>query len=435
VAPDFVLFEAIVTERIRQFLAAANPIAFATIVGLAGFGAYFAMYAFRKPFGAASYHPSDWPFALDYKIALVMAQVAGYALSKMIGVKWVSEVGPPQRAGAILGLIGLSWIALILFALIPPPWNVICLFLNGLPLGMIWGLVFGYMEGRRTSEVLGAILCASFVLSSGVVKSVGAWLIESGLDVFWMPALAGALFFPLLGLSVFVLDCVPAPSRLDEAERVHRKPMTGSERWEFLSAYFPGILLLVIAYVFLTAFRDFRDNFAAELWIGFGYAKPSALFSASEIPVAVISLTAMALVITVRDNLRALNIILGLILAGCLLLGASTLAFDHGLLSPLASMILSGAGLYMAYVPFNAILFDRLVAYSARAATAGFLIYVADSFGYMGSVAMLLWRNFGGAQLNWVQLYAASAYATSIIGTVTTLGAILYLSRQYRAQG
>ncbi len=61
--------------------------------------------------------------------------------------------------------------------MIPAPWNVAALFLNGLPLGLIWGLVFGFMEGRRTSEVLGAILCASFILSSGVVKSVGKALI------------------------------------------------------------------------------------------------------------------------------------------------------------------------------------------------------------------------------------------------------------------
>ncbi len=77
-------------------------------------------------------------------------------------------------------LIFLSWLALVLFALIPAPWNVFTMFLNGLPLGMIWGLVFGFMEGRRTSEVLGAILCASFIVSSGAVKSVGKLLMRIG---------------------------------------------------------------------------------------------------------------------------------------------------------------------------------------------------------------------------------------------------------------
>ena len=52
------------------------------------------------------------------------------------------------------------------------------MFMNGLFLGMIWGLVFSYMEGRRVSEVLGAVLCASFIVSSGAVKSVGVLLMQ-----------------------------------------------------------------------------------------------------------------------------------------------------------------------------------------------------------------------------------------------------------------
>ncbi len=78
-----------------------------------------------------------------------------------------------------------------------------------------------------------------------------------------------------------------------------------------------------------------------------------------------------------------------------MLLGASTLAFDAGWLGPLPWMIASGAGLYVVYTPFNAMLFDRLVAAGGEVANAGFLIYVADSAGYAGSCALLLWRNFG----------------------------------------
>src|SRR5450432_3641703 len=199
--------------RLRAGLAQANPIVFTAVAGLAGFSAYFSMYAFRKPFAAATFDAvPGWHFVLDYKIALVLAQVLGYAISKLIGVKFVSEIGPARRSIAILSLIGASWLALVAFAVIPAPWNVAAMFFNGLPLGMIWGLVFGYMEGRRVSEALGAILCASFILSSGVVKSVGAWLMTSAhVDRFWMPAAAGALFFPLLLVSVWVLGQLPPP--------------------------------------------------------------------------------------------------------------------------------------------------------------------------------------------------------------------------------
>src|SRR5215469_10740626 len=138
---------------VRDRLSRAHPAVFTAVAGAAGFSAYFAMYAFRKPFTAATFEAvPGWGFALDYKIALVVAQVAGYALSKFIGVKVISEIEARNRARAILALIGVSWLALVAFALLPAPWNVIALFVNGLPLGMIWGLVYGYMEGRRVSE-------------------------------------------------------------------------------------------------------------------------------------------------------------------------------------------------------------------------------------------------------------------------------------------
>jgi hypothetical protein len=418
----------------RHWLERANPLMFTLFAGLAGFCAYFSMYAFRKPFAAATFDGVEgWTFALDYKIALVLAQVIGYAASKLIGIRVISEIAPARRGVAILALIGVSWLALLAFAVVPAPWNVAALFLNGLPLGMIWGLVFGFMEGRRTSEVLGAILCASFILSSGIVKSVGKWLmVDLGVSAFWMPAATGALFLPLLGLSVWALMQLPPPSAADEAARVRRQPMSQAQRRAFLAVYAPGIVLLVLAYVLLTAFRDFRDNFAAEIWTALGFGEASGVFTASELPVAIVALAAMGAVMLVRDNLRALLVMHGVILAGFLLLGLSTLAYQALLLSPLVWMILTGAGLYMAYTPFNAMLFDRMIAYGGQVGTAGFLIYLADASGYLGSVLLMIWRNFAMVRLDWLGFFVASAYATSVVGVVCTALAGLYFLRRRR---
>ncbi len=419
-------------SRLRQALARAHPAVFAAVAGTAGFSAYFAMYAFRKPFTAATFDDvPGWHLALNYKIALIVAQVAGYALSKFIGIKVVSEIHPRHRAGAIVGLIGVSWLALVAFALIPAPWNVAALFVNGVPLGMIWGLVYGFMEGRRVSEVLASMLCASFILSSGVVKSVGTWLMSDWhVDRFWMPAATGVLFMPLLLIAVWVLSQLPPPSARDEAARVRRAPMTVAERRNFLRSYAPGLIAIVFAYVLLTAFRDFRDNFAAEIWTALGYGGEAGIFSASELPVAIIALLGMGAVIFVRDNRRALMVIHAMVAAGFVLLGLSTLAFEMHVISPLVWMILAGSGLYMAYNPINAVLFDRLVAASGRVANAGFLIYVADSVGYMGSVVLLLWRNFGQASLDWLQFFTHGAYVTSVLGTVATMIAAVYFYRR-----
>ncbi|MFZ4163788.1 DUF5690 family protein [Brevundimonas sp. NPDC058933] len=402
--------------------------------GVAAFCVYLSMYAFRKPFAAAAYvDVAGWTGVIDFKVALVIAQVVGYALSKLVGVKLISELTGARRGAAILGLIGASWLALVLFAVVPAPWKIFALFLNGLPLGLIWGLVFSYLEGRRTSEVLGAILCASFIVASGVVKSTAVWLMTAhAVTEWWMPAATGALFMPLLALSVVGLSRMPQPDAEDIAERVERRPMYAAQRRAFLKQYGFGVLMLVLAYVMLTAFRDFRDNFAAEIWIDLGYAGASSVFTASELPIAFITLAALGGLMLVRDNRRALMAVHAITGFGLALIGLSTLAFQHGYLAPLPWMIASGAGLYLAYTPFNAMLFDRLIAATRQVGTAGFLIYLADASGYLGSVALTLGRNLGSVSMPWLSFFMASAGWVSVIGCVLTIFSAIYFSRKLR---
>ena len=46
-------------------------------------------------------------------------------------------------------------------------------------------------------------------------------------------------------------------------------------------------------------------------------------------------------------------------------------------------MILNGLGVYLAYVPYGSVLFDRLIASTGVVSTAVFAIYVADFIGYL----------------------------------------------------
>ncbi len=83
--------------------------------------------------------------------------------------------------------------------------------------------------------------------------------------------------------------------------------------------------------MFATVLRDFRDNFAPELWRALGYSNPAGVFTATELPVAAVALLALAVIFKVQDNVRALVVIHIVILGGLLLLGVSTLLFDAGL--------------------------------------------------------------------------------------------------------
>ena len=418
---------------VRSALDRAPRPVFALYGGLMAFGAYFAMYAFRKPFTVASFAQSGH-YWIQYKIALVITQVLGYALAKVAGVKFVSETPPERRALYILLLIGAGELALVGFALVPPPWNIGFMLVNGLSLGMIWGLVFGFLEGRRESEVLGAILCTSFIVSSGVVKSAGKSVMLAGwANEYWMPAVTGLLFAPLLVICVLGLVAMPPPSEADKQLRVARTPMDGAARRSMFRAYAPGLSALIVAFIGLTLLRDFRDNFAAEIWTGLGMGGNAEIFALSELPVAVIVLATLSLLMFIRDNRRAFMANLLLVAVGFCLAGAASVLFQAHLIGPVTWMITLGAGLYLSYTPFNAILFDRFIAASGRAGTAGFLMYLADSFGYAGSVLLLVVRNFMDLSLSWVDFLILLSYAVAVVGLALVILAAIYFRRRLAA--
>ena len=113
------------------------------------------MYAFRKPFTAGAFAEPVLG-GVGFKTILVTAQVLGYTLSKFIGIKVVAEVAPHRRAILVLALIGIAEAALLLFAATPAPYSALWLFGNGIPLGMVFGLVLGFLEGRQHTEALTA---------------------------------------------------------------------------------------------------------------------------------------------------------------------------------------------------------------------------------------------------------------------------------------
>jgi len=132
---------------------------------------------------------------LDYKNILVIAQVLGYTVSKFYGIKFISELNKVGRGWSILMLIILSFIPLLLFPLFKSPWNIVFLFFNGLPLGVLWGLIFSFVEGRKTSDFIGATMAVSFIVSSGFVKTVGKWLqLTYMLQEKWIPFYTGLIF-------------------------------------------------------------------------------------------------------------------------------------------------------------------------------------------------------------------------------------------------
>lgn len=416
-------------HKITDWLRNTNGVLFSFYAITASFCTYSCMYAFRKPFAVATFEDME-VLGVDYKVWLITAQVLGYTMSKFLGIKIVAEMGRNHRARNVLLLTGIAGLSLLLFALVPSPWNIFFLFTNGLPLGMIWGLIFSYLEGRKLTEILGAGLSVSFIFSSGMVKSVGKFFLLHGVTEFWMPFLSGMVFVLPMLFFVQMLDRIPAPSPQDEASRTKRKPMNGKERKRFFSTFAPGLVLLIVVYALLTAFRDFRDNFAAEMWKSMGQGNSSMIFTETEVPVTLGVLLVLCSMVLIKNNKKALIANHLLVLGGILLLGLSTWLFETGLVSPIVWMSLSGFGLYLGYVPFNSIFFDRLIAAFQYISNVGFVMYLADSFGYLGSIGVMFFKEFGYPQMSWLGFFIASSYLLCFAGSLLILLSLFYFRKK-----
>ena len=412
---------------VRAWLARRNGAAFTLFASLAAFAAYSSMYGFRKPFTAAQFTGLEF-FGMDYKTIVVIAQVIGYMISKGIGIKVVSELTSIRRPVLMLAFMGVAEAALVLFAATPPPWNAVFLFLNGIPLGMIWGIVFGYIEGRKRTDIIALVLCSTFILASGFAKTVGKAVLNWGVSELAMPFVAGLLFaLPLLG-SLWMLECLPPPTDEDRALRTERIPMGKAERRTFFLTFAPGLLLMLAAYILLTAFRDFRDNYMADIWQTLGLGKSSAIFTSTEAPIAIGVLVVLGVLLRVRDNFRALVINHLAVIAGFVLVGASTLLYRGGVLPPVPWMALVGFGLFLGYIPFNGVLYDRLIAVFGIKSNAGYLIYVADFFGYLASVGVLIYKSIFQKGMTHVAFFIDASYVLSLVGIVTMSLSLAYFS-------
>lgn len=442
---------------------ARGPLWQLTVYAIAvAFCTYFCMYAFRKPFDAAKFYATDAdgqvlrepvldlngrpktekktaadgtetevpktnPVAMKYpgtridlKTMCVIAQVIGYCLSKYLGTKVCSEVPAHRRAYLLLGLIVFAECALLLLAVLPPALRPLAMFLNGLPLGMVWGLCLRYLEGRRASEVMVAGLSCSYIIAGAATRDIardvvmGAW----GVGEAWMPAVTGVLFLGPFVLAVLLLNQLPPPSAADVAARSERVTMDARQRRAFLAHFGVGFGMLLAAYFFLTALRDFRDHYGAEIFDAIGLGDQRAIFTRTELWAMLGVILAIAVMNVIPNHRRALVAVYAIIVGGFALIGVTTVAFQANAISGYWWMAGVGLGMYLAYVPFGAVLFERMMAASRFGGTAVFAIQLADGIGYTGSVLFQVFRDLAFGQFNRLEFFVPYAIVVSVVGVL-----------------
>lgn len=395
---------------------------------------YSLVYVLRKPFTAAEFDGLQVA-GMDYKIVVSIIQLIGYVCAKMLGIKYISELKPEGRLKFIVGSAALSEVSLVAFGLLPAPYNIFALFFNGLSLGCMWGVIFSFLEGRRTTDILASIMGVSMALSSGVAKSLGLYALNDlGVSEFWMPALVGAVAFPLLCFMGWMMTKFPAPTAADIAARTKRVTLDGHQRWQLFVKFMPLLIMLFGANLLLTVQRDIKEDFIVCI-IDVSQVSSWAFAHLDSIATLVL-LGVFALLSAVGNHLRALCLIL--IMSA---IGMGTIAFlgaEAGSLNmPVTAwLFLQTLCIDIAYLSFQTIFFERFIACFKVQGNVGFFIITIDFIGYLGTLCLLLFKEFQAPHIDWTSFYNGMSVYIGVACCLAFAGSIIYMiNKVYTVKG
>jgi hypothetical protein len=110
-----------------------------------------------------------------------------------------------------------------------------------------------------------------------------------------------------------------------------------------------GLSVIIFVYVLLTVLRDFRDNFANELWTELGYGNQASIFTNTEVIISVFVLVFMSLLILLKENIRAFLLNHYIIASGFVLMLTAILLFVYHQIAPVLWMTMVGAGMTLSF--------------------------------------------------------------------------------------
>ncbi|MFO0910490.1 MAG: DUF5690 family protein, partial [Isosphaeraceae bacterium] len=194
-----------------------------------------------------------------------------------------------------------------------------------------------------------------------------------------------------------------------------RETMTQKDRTTILVRHGWGLGFIFLTYLLVSIARRVRADYAPEIWRALGSPAAPALFSQSEIVVALAVLVVNGLSVLIVDNRRAFLLALGVAGSGGLLMLAAILGQNQGWLGPFGFMVLLGTGLYLPYVAIHTTVFERLIAMTRDRGNIGFLMYVADSVGYLGYAGLLIARNWLPAGNDFLRFFLVTTGVVAIL--------------------
>ena len=145
-------------------------------------------------------------------------------------------------------------------------------------------------------------------------------------------------------------------------------------------------------------------------------------------------LVIFGLMVLVKDNFKALSVLYGLIITGMMVMAFVSFGQERMGLSPVTWLFLQSLCLYMAYLTFQTIFFDRFIACFKIRGNVGFFIVLTDFLGYTGTILVLVLKEFVGTRLDWAVFYNQLAGYVGIFCCATFVASFVYLRQRYRKE-
>ena len=229
-----------------------------------------------------------------------------------------------------------------------------------------------------------------------------------------MPALIGAIAFPLLCLTGWMMTRFPRPTAADIAARTERMTLNGSERRNLFLRFMPILTLLFVANLLITVMRDIKEDFIVCI-----------------IDVSTIAAWTFAHV----DTIATLVMLAIFALLTLSTLGMGALAFigansDTLGISTTAWLFAQSLCIDVAYLGFQTIFIERFIACFKIRGNVGFFIITIDFVGYAGTVALLVFKEYLLTGIDWSVFYDYINLYVGLACCIAFAGSMAYIARR-----
>ncbi|MFN8431115.1 MAG: DUF5690 family protein, partial [Spirosomataceae bacterium] len=158
------------------------------------------------------------------------------------------------------------------------------------------------------------------------------------------------------------------------------------------------------------------------------------VFARTEIWISVWVFLAIMLLNVFKNNRKAI-LGINLIFIFCMLLiGFVNQQFLANNIPGSAWMILQGFSFYLPYLIIQIAFFDRLIPLLHIRGNAGYFVYICDSFGYLGSVVLMLVKEFWDPLKDPKILLIELSNWLTITGIIVVLGQFLFFEMKRKSK-